>query len=185
MELSRTQQHPVSRKIISTMVCLYSDCFMLIDFLHLGGIGKLTDGILGSQENACLVWNKSPVFIRFQFDTSRHFKTIRIYSMNNKYRSIDIQFDHSTPIQHQISPMVTSLSTVFVDVVDLTQYERIFIAKEVEIRLEFTNELLFLTEITFDNQPAMMLNTTNINSNCLRGEISPWFLSRYPSIISW
>ena len=137
----------------------------LLDF-GFNGIGKLTDGIIGGNEKTCLVWNKSPVSIRFQFDTTRHFKTIRIYSMNNQYRSLEIQFDHSSPIKHSISPMATSLSTVFVDTIDLNKSEQIFIAKEVQIRFQFDNGLLFLTEITFDNQPTMMVNTTLTNNNC-------------------
>lgn len=137
---------------------------------YLGGIGKLTDGIIGGNEYTYLVWNRSPVSVRFQFDTTRHFKSIRIYSMNNQYRSIEIQFDQFSPIKHIISPMVTSLSTVFVDTVDLNKYEQIFIAKEVQIRFQFDNGLLFLTEITFDNQPAVMVNTTLTNINCPIGK---------------
>lgn len=161
---TQSRERSFLRWFVWTSIVLQS-----INYFHLGGIGKLTDGILGSHENACVVWNKSPIFLRFQFDTSRQFKTIRIYSMNNKYHSIDIQFDHSIPIKHLISPMTTSLSTVFVDVIDLTQYQQIFIAKQIEIRLEFNNEFLFLTEITFENQPALLLNTTYINSNCPKG----------------
>ncbi len=141
----------------------------------LGGIGKLTDGIIGGNENTWLGWTKSPVSIQFQFDTSRHFKIIRIYSMNNKYRSIEIRFDHYRTIKHQISPVITALSTVFVDTIYLNKYEEIFIGKQIEIIFEFDNELLFLTEITFDNQPAMIVNTALITTtNCPTGELIKW-----------
>ena len=140
---------------------------------HLGGVGKLTDGAIGGNDNAGLVWNKSPVTIRFQFDTSRHFKIIRIYSMNNKYRSVEIRFDHHLPIKHQSSQVSTSISTVFIDTIYLTKYPTMFIAKQVEILFHFDNQLLFLTEITFDNQPAMIVNTTVITTtNCPIGKVS-------------
>ena len=60
--------------------------FVAVILLFSGGLGKLTDGIIGSDENAWLAWNKSPVKIDFHFDTYRQFSIIRIYSMNNKYR---------------------------------------------------------------------------------------------------
>lgn len=134
----------------------------------LGGIGKLTDGIIGGNENSWLAWNKSPISIQFYFDTSRHFKIIKIYFMNNKYRSINIKFDNHQTIKHQISPSSTSLSTVFVDTISLNKYEKMFIGKQIDITFEFDNELLFLTEIIFDNQPAMIVNT----SNCQFGEFT-------------
>jgi hypothetical protein len=101
--------------------------------------------------------------------------------MNNQYRSLDIQFDHLSPIKHSISPLATSLSTVFVDTIDLNKYEQIFIAKEIHIQFQFDHGLLFLTEITFDNQPAMMINTTLTNVNCPIGEYS--FIKIYSIVI--
>jgi hypothetical protein len=95
--------------------------------------------------------------------------------MNNKYRSIEIRFDHYRTIKHQISPVITALSTVFVDTIYLNKYEEIFIGKQIEIIFEFDNELLFLTEITFDNQPAMIVNTALITTtNCPTGELIKW-----------
>jgi len=138
--------------------------------LCLGGIGKLTDGILGDNENSWLAWNKSPVLIKFNFDTSRHFKIIRIYFMKNKYHSIEIKFDNYQTIKHEISPIVSSLSTIFVDTIYLNKYETMFIGKQIELLFEFDNELLFLTEIVFDNQPAMIVNTTLTTTNCPLGE---------------
>jgi hypothetical protein len=85
--------------------------------------------------------------------------------MNNKYRTIQIKFDNSPPINHQISFVETSLSTVFVDTVQLNKYQTMVIGKQVEILIEFDNDFLFLTEITFHNEPAMIVNTTFINLN--------------------
>jgi hypothetical protein len=94
--------------------------------------------------------------------------------MNNKYHSIEIKFDHHLPIKHQSSPVATSISTVFVDTIHLDKYQTMFIAKQVEILVHFDNQLLFLTEITFDNQPAMIVNTTVITTtNCPIGKMSP------------
>ena len=45
-----------------------------------------------------------------------------------------------------------------------------FIGKQIEFEFEFDNELIFLTEITFDNQPAMIVNTTLPTNNCQLGE---------------
>jgi hypothetical protein len=144
-----------------------------IDVSCLGGLGKLTDGIVGGNDKAWLAWNKSPVLLKFNFDTSRHFKTIRIYSMNNKYRSIQVKFDDSLPINHQTSFIETSLSTVFVDTIQLNQYQTMIIGKQVEFLIEFNNDFLFLTEITFDNEPTMIVNTAFINlntTNCPTGK---------------
>jgi hypothetical protein len=135
---------------------------MNFNVCYLGGIGRLTDGIIGGNDNPWIAWNKSPVSIKFYFDTSRHFKIIRIYFMNNKYRSIEIKFDNYRTIKHEISSIETSLSTVFVDTIYLNKYEKtMFIGKQIEILFEFDNQLLFLTEITFDNQPSIIVNTTN------------------------
>jgi hypothetical protein len=142
--------------------------------LCVGGIGRLTDGVVGNDETTWLAWNTSPISIQFHFDTFRHFKNIRIYSMNNKYRSIQIKFDNNLPIKHQMSPTVTSFSTIFVDTIQLNDYEAIAIGKRVEILFEFDNELLFLTEITFDNEPTMIVNTTLMSitttTTCVTGE---------------
>jgi hypothetical protein len=140
----------------------------------LGGIGKLVDGIIGGDENYWIGWNKSPVSIKFHFDVSRQFKTIQIYTMNNKYQSISVKFDNNQPIKHQILPIESSLSTVFVDTIHLIKYGNIFSGKRVEIIFEFNNELLLLTEITFDNEPAKMINSTlglNNTTNCSIGKI--------------
>jgi hypothetical protein len=77
--------------------------------------------------------------------------------MNNKYHSIEIKFDNHQTIKHEISP----ISTEIVDTIQLNKYETMFIGKQVELLFQFDNELLFLSEITFDNQPAMIVNTTN------------------------
>ncbi|CAF4052981.1 unnamed protein product [Rotaria sp. Silwood2] len=130
------------------------------DNLYDGGVGILTDGIIGDNENTRLVWNKSPVSINFHFDTVRHFKTIEIYSMTNKYRSIQIKFDNNLSIKHQISPITTSLSTIFVDTIQLNKSKTMIIGNRVEILFEFDDEPLLLTEITFDNEPTMLVNTT-------------------------
>ncbi|CAF1445603.1 unnamed protein product [Adineta steineri] len=130
------------------------------DNIYDGGLGKLSDGIIGSDENTWIAWNKSPISIQFNFDTFRQFKIIRIYSMNNKYRSIQIKFDNNPPIIHKISSISTLLSTVFVDTIQLTDYNTITIAKKIEILFEFDNEFLFLTEIKFENEPTMIVDTT-------------------------
>ncbi|CAF1307987.1 unnamed protein product [Rotaria sordida] len=130
------------------------------DDIYDGGIGILTDGIIGDNENTWLAWNKSPVSIKFDFDTFRHFKIIQIYSMKNKYRSIQIKFDNNLLIKHQISSIATLLSTIFVDTIQLNKSKTMIIGKQVEILFEFDNEPLFLTEITFDNEPVMSINTT-------------------------
>jgi len=104
--------------------------------------------------------------------------------MNNKYRSIEIRFDNHLPIKHQVSPISTSISTVFVDTIHLNQYQTMFIAKQVEILVEFDNQLLFLTEITFDNQPAMIVNTIITTTNCPIGKKSSLIKSVYQSIIN-
>jgi hypothetical protein len=95
--------------------------------------------------------------------------------MNNKYHSIEIKFDHHhLPIEHQSSPVSTSISTVFVDTIYLNKYPTMFIAKQIEILVQFDNEFLFLTEITFDNQPTMIVNTTitTTTTNCPIGKMS-------------
>lgn len=138
-----------------------------------GGIGKLVDGIIGDDENNWLSWNKSPVSLELNFDLSRHFKTIRIYTMSDKYQSIDIKFDDNRSISHQISPIQSSSAGVFVDTVQLIQYGILFIGKRIEIIFEFNNELLLLTEVTFDNEPTIFVNTTstvNNTTNCPIGK---------------
>ncbi|CAF1024694.1 unnamed protein product [Rotaria sordida] len=139
------------------------------DITYDGGIGKLVDGIIGSIDNYWLDWNRSPVSIEFHFDMSRHFKTIHIYTMNNKYEFIQIKFDDNPlTIKHYASPTESSLSTVFVDTIQLINYGNMFIGKRIEILFEFNNALV-LTEITFDNEPAILVNTTteiNNTTNC-------------------
>ncbi|CAF3466761.1 unnamed protein product [Rotaria sp. Silwood1] len=130
------------------------------DHTYDGGVGILTDGIIGNNENTRLAWNNSPVLIKFHFDTFRIFNLIRIYSMKNKYRSIQIKFDNNLPIKYQISPIETSLSTIFVDTIQLNKSTTMPIGKRMEILFEFDNEPLLLTEITFDNEPTMLVNTT-------------------------
>ena len=51
-----------------------------------------------------------------------------------------------------------------------------FIAKQVEMLFQFDSELLFLTEITFDNQPAVIVNTTiATTTHCPIGKMfHPW-----------
>ncbi|CAF4746271.1 unnamed protein product [Rotaria sp. Silwood1] len=130
------------------------------DHTYDGGVGILTDGIIGNNENTRLAWNNSPVLIKFHFDTFRIFNLIRIYSMKNKYRSIQIKFDNNLPIKYQISPIETSLSTIFVDTIQLNKSTTMPTGKRIEILFEFDNEPLLLTEITFDNEPTMLVNTT-------------------------
>jgi hypothetical protein len=154
------------RMMVSLVFVLWSILFSL------GGIGKLTDGVIGGNENTWLAWNKSPVSIEFHFDTSHHFKIIRIYSMNNKYRSIRIKFDDRSPIEHHASSITSSLSNVFIDTIHLNKYGTIMIGKRVEIIFQFDNELLFLTEITFDNEPTTVVETTSARTtttNCPAG----------------
>ncbi|CAF3483728.1 unnamed protein product [Rotaria socialis] len=124
-----------------------------------GGIGKLVDGIFGGVDDYWLGWHQSPASIEFNFDISRQFKTIEIYTMNQKYHSIHIRFDNHLSIEHYASPKESSLSTVFVDTIHLMKYGNTFIGKRIEIMFEFDNAL-FLTEITFENEPAILLNTT-------------------------
>lgn len=159
-ELFRTQLRQVSIETLRTMVKKPFQPLLFCYLFNSGGIGKLTDGILGGNEDSWLVWNKSSVTIQFQFDTSRHFKMIRIYFLNNKYKSVRIRFDKNQLIDHDISPQSTSLSTVFVDTIYLTEHQSMIVGKQVELQLEFDAEFLFLTEIVFDTQPAVILNTT-------------------------
>ncbi len=83
---------------------------------------------------------------------------------------MEIKFDDNQAIKHPISSRESSLSTVFVDTIQLNKYGNIFQGKRLEIIFEFNNkQLLLLTEITFDNQPAILLNTTlgiNNTTNC-------------------
>ncbi|CAF0731409.1 unnamed protein product [Adineta steineri] len=130
------------------------------------GIGKLVDGIIGGNDFSWLSWNKSPVSIEFHFDISRHFKTIQIYTMNNKYESVQIKFDNNLTIKHHIAPIESSVSTIYVDTIQLIKYDNIFLGKQIEFLFEFNNnQLLFLTEITFINEPAILLNTSSIINN--------------------
>ena len=103
----------------------------------LGGIGKLTDGIIGGDENNWISWNKSPVIMELQFDMSRHFKTIQIYTMNNKYESVEVKFDDNLIVKHQLSSMESSLSTVFFDKIQLSKYGNEFIGKRLQMKFEF------------------------------------------------
>jgi hypothetical protein len=142
---------------------------LIIDKILVGGIGKLVNGIIGGEDNYWLGWNKSPVSLEFNFDVSRHFKTIQIYTLSNKYQSIEIKFDDNPSIKHHVSPQQSSLSSIFVDKIQLINYGNIFIGKRVEIIFEFNNELLLLTEITFDNELITFVNTTstvNTTTNC-------------------
>jgi hypothetical protein len=91
--------------------------------------------------------------------------------MNNKYQSIFIKFDNNQTIKHQTSPIESS--PIFIDTIQLIKYGNMFIGKRVEIIFEFNNELLLLTEITFDNEPAIFSNTTlglNNTTNCPIGK---------------
>lgn len=142
--------------------------------IYQGGIGKLTDGIIGDAPDTRLVWNKSPVTVQFYFDGYRHFKSIHVYSMINKYRSIQIKIDDSLPIKYKISSASTSLSTIFVYKIQLNQSKTMIIGRQVEILFEFNNESLCVTEITFDNKPILVLNTTPTSittTNCPLGEL--------------
>lgn len=171
-ELFRTQLRQVSIETLRTMVKKPFQALLFCYLFNSGGIGKLTDGILGGNEDSWLVWNKSSVTIQFQFDTSRHFKMIRIYFLNNKYKSVRIRFDKNQLIDHDISPQSTSLSTVFVDTIYLTEHQTMIVGKQVELQLEFDTEFLFLTEIVFDTQPAVILNTTTKDCRTGRRKIS-------------
>jgi hypothetical protein len=145
-----------------------------MDKIFVGGIGKLVDGIIVGDDNYWLSWNKSPVTLEFNFDASRHFKTIQIYTLSNKYQSMFIKFDDNLSIKHHVSPIESSLSSnIFVDKIQLINYGNIFIGKRVEIIFEFSNELFLLTEITFDNELTTFVNTTSgINNitNCSIGK---------------
>ncbi len=95
--------------------------------------------------------------------------------MNNKYQLINIKFDDNRSIKHHSSPIKSSISTIFVDTIQLNKYGNIFLGKQIEIIFEFNNELLLLTEITFNNEPAMFINTTlgfNNTTNCSIGKIN-------------
>lgn len=84
-----------------------------------------------------------------------------------------IKFDNNLPIQHAVSPVDTSSSTVFVDTISLNKYRKTNIGKRVELIFELDNEFLSLTEITFDNEPTVIHNTTVITmttTNCPLGE---------------
>ncbi|UJR16452.1 hypothetical protein I4U23_003354 [Adineta vaga] len=136
------------------------------DDIYDGGLGKLIDGIIGSDDSTWLAWNKSPVMIDFNFDTYRQFKNIRIYSMNNKYRSIEMKFDDNQPIVHRPTFITTSVSTVFVDTIDFEDDGTIIIGKHLEILFEFDNEFLFLTEIKIDNEPTTIIQTNTMTTTC-------------------
>ena len=142
--------------------------------LIVGGIGKLVDGILGDDTSSWLSWNKSPVSLVFDFDVLRHFQSIQIYTMGEKYQSITVKFDDHRSIEHEISPMKTSSSNVFMDTIQLINYENLLvIGKRVEILFQFPHELLLLTEVTFDNEPAIFNHTTstiNNTTNCPIGK---------------
>ena len=134
-------------------------------YLRPGGIGKLTDGILGDDSTSWLTWNKAPVSIRFRFDTSRQFNVIRIYSMHKRYRSVQIQFDDNQIIEHDMTPIQTPSSVALVDTILLNQYGAMTIGTRLEIRFEFDDGPLFLTEITFENHPAIVVGTKRVTSN--------------------
>ena len=151
-------------------------CVSTVDVIGIisGEIGKLVDGVIsGDDDDFWLGWNKSPVSIEFHFDLSRQFRTIRIYTLNNKYHSVQVQFDGTLAIKHQPSPLVSSTPTLFIDTIDLSKYDMTFIAQRVQITFEFTDELFLLTEIQFDNEPSIALNQTstmNITTNCPLGK---------------
>jgi len=95
--------------------------------------------------------------------------------LNNKYQLINIKFDDNRSIKHHSSPIKSSISTIFIDTIQLNKYGNIFLGKQIEIIFEFNNELLLLTEITFNNEPAMFINTTlgfNNTTNCSIGKIN-------------
>ena len=111
----------------------------------------MTDGIIGGDENQWISWNRTPVIIEFNFDMTRHFKTIQIYTMNQKYESVEMKFDDTHVVKHRVSSMESSLSTVFFDKIQLNQYGNEFIGKKLHMKFEFSStQLLFLTEITFE-----------------------------------
>lgn len=132
----------------------------------------MVDGIIGGVDDYWIGWNKSPASIEFHFDTSRQFKKIQIYTMSDKYQSVQVKFDDNFSIEHHPSPIESSLPTVFIDTILLAKYGTMFLGKRVEIIFDFENAL-FLTEITFDSEPAILLNATtsdlNNTSNCSIG----------------
>lgn len=137
-----------------------------------GGIGKLVDGIVGGDETCWLGWNSSPVSIQFQFDQSRHFKTIQIYTMNNKYSLIEVKFDNDRSFEHRPHPILSTISTVFLETIDLSQYGSMFISEQIEIRFRFHDEIFLLTEIKFDNEIAtatLFTSTLNTTTLCSTG----------------
>ena len=114
-----------------------------------------------------MIWNKSPVSIEFHFDTIRQFETIKIFTMNSKYQSIDIKFDDNPLIKHYISPKEISSSKLYLDTIQLNKYGHRFQAKTIEMIFEFQQDLI-LTEITFDNEIVSLMNTTvNLNNTII------------------
>ena len=89
--------------------------------------------------------------------------------MNNKYHSVQIKFDNYRSIKHQVLSVGQLSSTIFIDTIQLNKYPSIIIGEQVEILFEFDHDLLFLTEIAFDNQPTMIINgnlTDMTTTNC-------------------
>ena len=110
----------------------------------------------------------------FHFDVLREFRNIQIYTMGEKYQSIIVKFDDHRSIEHEISPIKSSSSNVFIDTIQLNKYENMSNGKRLEMIFKFHHELLLLlTEITFDNEQTTFVNTTsNINNttNCPIGK---------------
>lgn len=134
------------------------------------GLGKLTDGIFAGDEDSWLVWNTSPVTLRFRFDRLYRFELIRIYSVNDQYRSVEIHFDRSISIRPRRLTMDRS-SSVFVDTIVLGDYGEpsMFVGDEIRIQIDFAGHSLFLTEITFENEPTFL--SAN-RTRCSKGENS-------------
>lgn len=142
-------------------------CNSSIWFSFSGGIGKLTDGILGDDPENSLTWKKSPVTVDFEFDDLRLFKTIKIYSNREKYRRIEIRFDDFPSIEHR-SSLVEIVSNVFIDNIDLDQFGTNFIGKQIQLKFHFDEEQLSLSEITFDNSPLPIRSIERFQPNTTR-----------------
>lgn len=93
--------------------------------------------------------------------------------MHKKYRSVQIQFDDNQIIEHDMMPIQTSSSIALVDTLTLHQYGAMTIGTRLEIRFEFDDGPLFLTEITFENHPAIVVGPKRVTNNttyCSSGE---------------
>lgn len=139
----------------------------------LGGLGKLTDGVLGGDDHASLTWTNSSVTIDFHFDTYRHFKAIHIYSTTHQYRALEIRFDGHQSISHTASFIATTTPTVFMDTVDLGEDGHTFIGRHIEMNIESDSELLQLTEIKFDNEPTTIADMHTATTTCETRNRSP------------